>query len=141
MAEDIPQFLLHLLEAWNAHDLDRAVALYAPNYEGIDVGEASPQHGRQAARQALERYFAAFPDLHFTPEETIIQGNRVAVTWSAQGTHRGRFMNIPPTGRAVVVRGVTVLTIEENQAQRGILMWDVAGLLRSLGLLPELQTR
>ncbi len=138
MAEEIPQLLTHLLEAWNAHDLERASALYASDYEGIDVGEARPQHGRQAVRQTLERYFAAFPDLHFTAKDTIIQGNRVAVIWSAQGTHQGHLMNIPPTGRAVTVRGITILTIEGNQARRGIFMWDVAGLLRSLGLLPEL---
>jgi steroid delta-isomerase-like uncharacterized protein len=138
MAEEIPHWLTHLLEAWNAHDLERAAALYAADYEGIDIGEARPQHGREAVRRTLERYFAAFPDLHFTAEETIIQGNRLAVTWSAQGTHRGHLMNIPPTGRTVVVRGITVMTIEGNQAKRGIFMWDVAGLLRSIGLLPEL---
>lgn len=138
MAEEIPQFLTYLLEAWNAHDIERASALYASDYQGIDVGEAKPQHGRQAVRQTLERYFAAFPDLHFTTEDAIIQGNRVAVIWSAQGTHRGRLMNIPATGRTAVIRGITVLTIEGNQAKQGIFMWDVAGLLRSLGLLPEL---
>jgi steroid delta-isomerase-like uncharacterized protein len=138
MSQAISQLLTQLLEAWNAHDLERAAELYASDYEGIDVGEARPQHGRQAVRETLERYFADFPDLHFTAEDTIIQDNRVAVIWSAQGTHRGRLMNIPPTGRNVTVRGITILTIEDNQAKRGIFMWDVAGLLRSIGLLPEL---
>jgi hypothetical protein len=47
-------------------------------------------------------------------------------------------MNIPPTGRSVEIRGVSMLTIKDNQVQRGLYIWDVAGLLRALGLLPEL---
>jgi steroid delta-isomerase-like uncharacterized protein len=138
MSQTIPTLLTQLLEAWNAHDLERASALYAPSYTGIDVSEAQPQQGRQAVRQTLARYFAAFPDLQFTAEETVIEDQRVAVQWSAQGTHRGHFMNIPPTGRTITLRGVTILTIADQQIQSGLFMWDVAGLLRALGLLPDL---
>jgi predicted ester cyclase len=58
--------------------------------------------------------------------------------WTARGTHRGSVMNIPPTGRAINVRGVSVLTIENAQVKNAIYIWDVAGLLRNIGLLPEL---
>jgi len=47
-------------------------------------------------------------------------------------------MNIPPTGRAVAVRGTSVLTVEDGKIKRAFRIWDVAGLLRSIGLLPEL---
>ena len=138
MPQAIPELVTQLLAAWNAHDIDQAVALYDAKYEGIDIGEATPQYGQQGVRETLERYFSAFPDLHFTPEEVVIQDNRIVVTWTAQGTHRGKLMNIPPTGRTVAVRGVTLLTVEDNKAQKGIFIWDVAGLLRGIGLLPDL---
>jgi steroid delta-isomerase-like uncharacterized protein len=83
-------------------------------------------------------YFDAFPDLHFTPEEIIVQDDRAVLAWIGRGTHRGKLMNIPATGRSVEIRGVSLLTIKDNQVQRGLYIWDVAGLLRTLGLLPEL---
>ena len=48
-------------------------------------------------------------------------------------------MNIPPTGRAVRIRGVSLLTVADGRLKRARRIWDLAGLLRSFGLLPELQ--
>jgi hypothetical protein len=47
-------------------------------------------------------------------------------------------MQIPSTGHAVVVRGMSLLVIEDSKIKRGQYIWDVAGFLRSVGLLPDL---
>jgi steroid delta-isomerase-like uncharacterized protein len=127
-----------LLEAWNAHDLERIQTFYAPEYEGVDVGQAKPQRGPQDVSRLVQRYFQAFPDLRFVDEDIVVQGNRAVLVWTAQGTHGGELMRIPPTGRNITVRGTSVLTIENGKVTRGLYIWDVAGLLRSFGLLPEL---
>ncbi|BCX05256.1 MAG: hypothetical protein KatS3mg053_3194 [Candidatus Roseilinea sp.] len=56
-----------------------------------------------------------FPDLHFELHETIAQGNRVVMVWTARGTHQGRVMNIPPTGARVEVKGISVITVEAGK--------------------------
>ena len=127
-----------LLEAWNAHDIEHIKTFYAPEYEGVDVGQAEPQRGPQSVPQNVERYLRAFPDLRFVEEDIVVQDNRAVLVWKAYGTHKGKFMNIPPTGRNVAVRGTSVLTVENSKVARGLYIWDVAGLLRSIGLLPEL---
>ncbi len=126
-----------LLCAWNEHDLAGLSALYASDYEGEDVASAGPNVGQRGVSTAIARYLDAFPDLHFSAE-TVIEGNRAAVVWQATGTHSGVFMHIPPTGRKVSVRGTAYLTIEGGKITRGVHVWDVAGLLRGMGLLPEL---
>lgn len=125
------------LAAWNAHDAEGVAAFLAPGFEGIDVAFATPQAGDQA-REAIGRYLRAFPDLAIADEETLVQGNRVVVTWTARGTHRGPWLHIPPTGRVVAVRGVTFLTVVGDKVAQSLCIWDVAGLLRGVGLLPEL---
>ena len=127
-----------LLNAWNAHDRDGLLALYAPNYEGVDVAQAAPFRGLDGARESLNRYLQAFPDVHFTAEDVLIQGDCVSLVWIAEGTHSGVLMNIPPTGRKIAVRGVSILTICDGKIVRGLYVWDVAGLLRGVGLLPDL---
>jgi hypothetical protein len=47
-------------------------------------------------------------------------------------------MNIPATGRRVEVRGASFLTIEAGKVTRATMLWDVAGMLRGIGLLPDL---
>jgi steroid delta-isomerase-like uncharacterized protein len=136
--EKISQFLTELIEAWNSRDVERIVAFYALDYEGVDVAQASPQHGVQGIRQTVSYYLTAFPDLHFTGEDIIHQADRIALLWTARGTHQGPFMKIPPSQCSITVRGVSMLTLKDNKILRSNYIWDVAGFLRSIGLLPEL---
>lgn len=127
-----------LLTAWNAHDLDQATAFFAVDYLGSDVAQAEPQHGREGMRQMLALYFQALPDLRFTADELVVQGERAVLIWTAHGTHRGALLNIPASGRKVTVRGVSSFTLASGKVSRATHIWDLAGLLRAIGLLPEL---
>jgi steroid delta-isomerase-like uncharacterized protein len=138
MAWDVGELGSALLPTWNSHDADRVAALYASDYEGVDVGQAGPQQGQDGIRRALAGYLRAFPDLHFAEEGSVVQGERVALAWKARGTHLGPLMNIPATGRSIEVQGMTMLTVQNGKIVRGMSIWDMAGLLRAMGLLPEL---
>lgn len=127
-----------VLDAWNAHDTGRIKSFYAAKYEGVDVGQAEPQRGPRGVSESMDRYFQAFPDLRFVEEAVVVEGDLAVLVWTAHGTHAGKLMSIPPTRRRVSVRGVSVLTIENGKITRGLYVWDAAGLLRSIGLLPEL---
>lgn len=137
MSQDIAAMVMDLLSAWNDHDVERAAGFYAQNYEGTDVGQVSKQQGPGERVRILESFVRAFPDLHFIGE-TIVEGNRAVLVWTMHGTHRGKIMNIPPSGREISVRGVSVLTIENGKITRGLNIWDTAGFLRAVKLLPDL---
>ena len=132
------QIVHSIVDAWNAHDVERLVEFFAPDYIGFDVAQAAPVCGLEGISGSFQRYLDAFPDLHFTPDQIVIEGDQVILAWTASGTHQGKFMHIPPTGRYVTVKGVSILTFSGNKIVRGQYIWDVAGLLRALGLLPEL---
>jgi steroid delta-isomerase-like uncharacterized protein len=137
-ALEVERMGVGLMEAWNAHDVEQVMAFYAPHYKGIDVGQATPLHGPDGKRQTVVLYLTAFPDLHFAIEDVIGQDNRVAVSWVAIGTHHGAFMHIPPTGRSINVRGISLLTFAGEQIVSAVYVWDVAALLRDIGMLPDL---
>jgi steroid delta-isomerase-like uncharacterized protein len=136
--ETIRQLVQDLVAAWNAHDLERAAAFYSLDFEGSDVAQPAPQRGPAGIRQTMALYFQAFPDLHFVAESIIVQDDQAVLVWTAYGKHQGKVMNIPPTGRSIKVKGTSLLTISEGKIRRASYIWDVAGLLRDLGLLPEL---
>ncbi|MBK6434109.1 ester cyclase [Candidatus Amarolinea dominans] len=127
-----------LIAAWNTHDLDLAAAFFAPDCVNNDVALAQPQQGRAGIRRALAGYFQAIPDVTFTLSDLIVAGERAVALWTARGTHLGTLMNIPASGRHVTVRGVSTFTLQEGQITKADFIWDVAGLLRAIGLLPEL---
>ena len=127
-----------LMDACNAHDIERIERFYHPDYEGHDVSEATDHHGPSDIRRFMATILEAFPDLEFEVERCIAQHNAVSLFWVARGTHQGRMMNIPATGRRIKTRGAAHLEVSEGKIIRGLQVWDVAGMLRAIGLLPDL---
>lgn len=134
----IHEHVNQLIDCWNRHDTNALAGFYASDFEGIDIAQSQSYKGLEGVQHMLGHYFNAFPDLHFDIEEVIIEGERAALSWTSRGTHLGKIMNIPPTGRSINVRGMTLLKFVDGRVQQATFLWDVAGLLRDIGLLPEL---
>src|SRR5512133_809944 len=140
MTADLATYVEAINEAWNSHDIEKVINFYSPEYTSEDVGQASPLRGRGAMRTMLENYWRAFPDLKFNVIRTLVDGGRIAILWFGEGTHQGTIMNIPPTGHKVQVRGVSIIEVQDDLVVSGEYIWDMAGMLRHMGLLPELQS-
>jgi steroid delta-isomerase-like uncharacterized protein len=138
MITDLATFADTINQAWNSHDMEKVLGFYSPQYVAEDVGQAFLLRGPEGVRLMLENYWRAFPDLEFTMMDAVVQDSRLAIVWMAEGTHEGTIMNIPPTGHRVEVRGVSILDVEDGLIVRGQYIWDLAGMLRHMGLLPEL---
>ena len=138
MTSDLATYAEMINEAWNSHDIEKVLNFYSPEYIGDDVGQASLLRGHDGLRAMLENYWSAFPDLRFKVVSTLAQGNRLVIVWVGEGTHQGTIMNIPSTGHRVEVRGVSIIDVEDGLIVRGQYIWDLAGMLRHMGLLPEL---
>jgi steroid delta-isomerase-like uncharacterized protein len=132
--------LRKLLAAVNDHDVSSVAALFAEDYEGLDVSRAQLQQGRDAAQEDYDEWFQAFPDLRLTVTEMMTLPERVAISWTREGTHQGTFLHVPPTGQHIMVCGISILTLHQGTITQGIHLWDMAGLFRAMKLLPELPT-
>jgi steroid delta-isomerase-like uncharacterized protein len=127
-----------LIAAWNTHDPHLIEALFVEDCVLEDCAIAVPLRGHRGLRRAVLFNFLAFPDVQFELISYIRDGERVAVEWRAAGTHSGRFMGIPATRRRVVLEGITLLALRDGRIGRLRRVWDIAGVIRQLGLLPEL---
>ena len=127
-----------LIAAWNTHDPHPIEALFVEDCVLEDCAIAVPLRGHRGLRRAVLFNFLAFPDVHFELISQIREADRVAIEWRAEGTHAGRFMGIPATRRRVSLEGITLLTLRDGRIARLRRVWDIAGVIRQLGLLPEL---
>ena len=138
MTPYLATFVYIINQAWNSHDIEKVLGFYSSDYVGEDVGQAFLLRGPEGVRVMLENYWQAFPDLEFTMTDAVVQDSRVVIVWMAEGTHQGTIMNIPPTGHRVAVRGVSIIDVDDGLVVRGQYVWDLSGMLRHMGLLPEL---
>jgi steroid delta-isomerase-like uncharacterized protein len=130
-------FLTELIAAFNAHDKERLLTMYHPDYDGEDLSEGKRAGGLRDAGRMLDYMFSAFPDLEMRLLEQGSDGDQMFFFWSATGHQRGRLMNIPPTGKSVTFTGSTFLILRDGKIIRSRRIWDVATVLRQIGLLPE----
>jgi steroid delta-isomerase-like uncharacterized protein len=140
MFDDSPVPLVgrQLIDAWNAHDPDRILALHATDFVGTDVTKAQPILGMDGIRGVSREVLQAFPDFRLTVDEAIVENDRIVLRWTANGTHRAPLMRIPATNREMCVQGVWILHTSGTQIQHVDSIWDVAAMLRCFGLMPDL---
>jgi steroid delta-isomerase-like uncharacterized protein len=94
-------------------------------------------HGLKDYKQHISEQFSAFPDLHFTIDDMIAEGNKKATRLTMTGTHKGEYKGIPATNRKVTVWLITVAHC--NAAGKIMEEWhkyDTLGVMQQLGVVP-----
>ena len=92
-------------------------------------------HGREGAKQYVAALRVGFPDLHFTVEDQIAEGDMVVTRWTARGTHAGEFQGIRPTGRAIHLAGSDIDRIIDGRTVECWAHVDELGLMQQLGVV------
>jgi steroid delta-isomerase-like uncharacterized protein len=92
--------------------------------------------GRQGLKQSMQRHLNGFPDLHVTVDDLVADGEKVAVWYTAEGTHNGPFEGIPATGRRVKWSGSDLFYVDAGKITRALFLSDLNGLLAQLGATP-----
>jgi len=91
--------------------------------------------GLEGARQAFDMYLTAFPDLHFTVEDLIAEGDEVVARVTMSGTQHGAFMGIPPTGKHVSMTGIDINRFVGGKSVEHWVEMDRLGLMQQLGVI------
>jgi steroid delta-isomerase-like uncharacterized protein len=82
----------------------------------------------------LTGFLMAFPDLHFTLEDQVIDGHKVSSRWHATATHTGPLGELPATGRSVEVGGIIIDHLDNGKVAERWELWDQAAMMQQLGM-------
>jgi len=86
-------------------------------------------------KEAVATIRSAFPDLHLSLEDILCEGDKVALHYTIQGTHRGQFLGIPPAGKPFSVTGMINARIAEGKVVERWANVDILGLMKQLGVV------
>jgi len=117
----------------NTSNLAAAFELIAPNVVFHFPGMPPTYEGW---KQAHVMFLAAFPDQHLTIEDEIAEGNTVVTRWTFRGTHQGALMGIPPTGKEVAFKGISIDRIAGGKVVEHWNNFDQLGMMQQLGVIP-----
>jgi steroid delta-isomerase-like uncharacterized protein len=125
-------------EVWNRGNFEVVDEIIASDFAGhSSMGDT---HGSEEARQFWMSLHAAFPDIHFSIEDQIAEGDKVVTRWSSDATHTGEFRGMPATGKHGHITGITIMRVVDGKVVEGWTNLDELGLLQQLGVIPALDT-
>jgi steroid delta-isomerase-like uncharacterized protein len=105
-----------------------------------DASDHTPFPGQAPGVEGVKQIFrmlrTGFPDFRQEVREVIAEGDRVAVRSKLRGTHRGEFLGIPATGRAVEVESIDIMRIADGRFVEHWGLIDQMGLISQLGEMP-----
>ena len=121
------------IEGLNRGDVSAAESVFAPDCVVHITGVAEPIRGVGPFKELITGLLRAFPDLHLTIEDQLVQGDRVAFRWRATGTQTGPLGAAPPTGKAVLLDGLIVDSMSDGRVRERWEQWDQSLMLQQLG--------
>ena len=127
-----------IIDTWNTKVDEKIIQLYSLNYEGEDLSGSKKRSGIEGVKSWLNSVLHAFPNIRYTLVDYVENGDRLVLHWLADGNHHGSFLKIPASGKPVSINGISFLKIEKGKIKEGKLFWDLAGVLRQIGLLPQM---
>jgi steroid delta-isomerase-like uncharacterized protein len=121
------------IEAINQKDFALIDQIYAPTYVRHDP--ANPQvRSREDYKQWLTQLCTAFPDLQFTIDDLMADGDKIICRFTSRGTHTGQWRGMPTTSKQAVVTGIGVSHIVEGKVVEDWYNTDILGLVQQLGV-------
>jgi steroid delta-isomerase-like uncharacterized protein len=87
----------------------------------------------ESFKQFVASYLAASPNLQLMLDDCVAAHDKVAVRWPMRGTHRGAFFGVAPTEQSVMLIGLTLLRLVDDQIAEYGTQWDSSGLMQQLG--------
>lgn len=135
LAQGHKQLIHRYFEEWaNRGDPAAAEQLIATNV--VLHNPPNVLHGLEEYKTRMAAFHSAFPDLRYTLEDQIAEGDKTVVRWTLRGTQTGEFQGHPASGRSFAITGVSLFRIAAGKIQEITVNMDRLGLMEQLGWLP-----
>lgn len=135
--EDLKALGRRVVEAWN--EGKATVMAVVDEVFATDIvyhGGGKDIRGIKDYKQHVIEFYNAFPDLHFTIEDMVVEGDKVAMRVTLTGTHKGEFHGVPATNMKVTGWGISIYRIIGGKIVERWERSDALGFMQQLGAVP-----
>jgi steroid delta-isomerase-like uncharacterized protein len=88
----------------------------------------------EKTKQYLKALRVSFPDQIYTIEDMVAEGDKVAVRFTWQGTHKGPYQGIAPTGKKITLVFLEIHRIANGKVVETWEVVDLSGFYAQLGI-------
>ena len=125
----------HFEEVLNEGRVDVIEEIYSPSYVLHAPVSTGDTVGYAGLSERVHDFRTGFPDIAFTVDDLIADGDRVAARYTFVGTHTGQFGPLAATGRRIDVSGILYVRGEGGLLIEGWSGFDSLAMMHQLGAL------
>jgi predicted ester cyclase len=118
-------------EGMNLGKWDVIDRLIAAEYVG-----AQGEKGPDAFKGVVRGLRNAFPDIHYTLDDVVAEGDSVATRWHWSGTHTAAFRAFAPSHKPVSNTGTAIFRLRDGKIIGATIETDRLGFLQQIGVVP-----
>jgi len=130
------RFYEEVMNQKNLAAMDDFLAPTFVNHSALQLGMLGG--GIEEVKQYVSMILTTFPDLHYTVEDMIAEGDKVVARLTVSGTQQGAFLGIPSTGKHATITDIEIFRIANGKAVENWVQADFLGLLQQLGVVPAM---
>ncbi len=93
------------------------------------------QPGREGLKLAYKGFSDAFPDIWFTFEDLIAEGDMVVGRGVIEGTQAGQFLNLPPSNKKIKWTGTRMFRVRDGKVSEGWINFDLLSVFQQMGMM------
>ncbi len=139
-ADEIRALAQYYIDSVSKDDREGLAATFAENFLDHNNAQVTGlSAGLQGVIEAHHMLHESFPDLRFSLDDAVVNGDVIAIRVSATGTHQGPFYGIPPTGKPISWTAMRILRVENGKFAEGWNEFDQVGILQQLGIIPSFE--
>jgi predicted ester cyclase len=130
--QDRNKAIIHRLyeEVLNTGKWELLDQIVSPEFTGI-----SGDKGPAGFARAIKPVMIAFPDIKWTIEDVIAEGDKVMVKWSWTGTNTSSFDGFPVTNKAVKHHAINIFQFDGHQIIKAWMESDRLGFFQQIGVI------
>jgi steroid delta-isomerase-like uncharacterized protein len=130
-------FYEQVLNERNLAAIEDFIAPHFVNHSASQLGLTGGDSGH--VKQFVSMALLAFPDLHYTVEDLIAEGDKIVARITISGTQQGAFMGIPATGKQATISDIEIFRVTNGKVVENWVQVDFLGLLQQLGVIPPMR--
>jgi predicted ester cyclase len=120
---------------YNASHPDSIEAFVHPDFVDHSPGVPEGASGPAWVHTQYAKTYAAFPDLRFTVDDVIAEGDEVVTRWSSHGTFSGKLGEVAGKGQKVMIQGISIMRIADGKIIESWDLVDRASMFRQVGFV------
>jgi len=122
----------HVEEVFNKGNLSVADEIISPEY--VFQSPMGEYKGPEGFKQMVASIRKACPDIHYTIDDMIAEGDKVAVLYTFTGTFTGELAGIPSTGKRAEMKQAFIYHFRDGKEVKALALHDTNELFRQFGI-------